>query len=182
MIKVIFENEKCLIKGPIDLGYIGKYENLEYGDDCIEISSTLDEIIDEMNNPEYIEMSRTWNFLNRYVTDINADNIATAIENYFNAQEKVQKNISYINGQFLYNIYDMFECTTYPFWEIKEIVHWKLLPDIDNDEIEDVVYENCIDFDSIKDDYSNMEDLFRILLPTFNLETFFENVEPNGLA
>lgn len=191
MIRVKFKNGVCLIKGTIDLGYLGVYKNLN-GSKEISLEASYEEIIDDMNNSEFSSggYEFTWNFLNDHVTDDSETSVAAAIQQFFNDQEEeVSDKIDYVNGQFLEFLYDDLQSTYYPFWEIEELVNWELMDGISKDdiegkteEIEEFVYSNALNFDDLEDDYSNMEELFKEALPTFNLTTFLEKIIPESLT
>lgn len=192
MVEVKYEDEKFLIKGVIDFGFAGKYENKtflsSYEDEgaAISVDYDLDEIIDD-----------EWDCLQDYTEDTDGDSIAKAIESYLNDQEKKASKSNYINNQMVERVVDVFYGIGFEFWdETPEYVIQSKMPkpnqdgefDSETGNIYDCIYtdefvdwaEELSDLAGESEIHTKKEDLivrFKELLPMFDIEKFFSEIK-----
>lgn len=199
MINIKFENNIFLIKGNIDLGYIGNYTNSEFlsskqEDSNIKIDDTYEDILQCLNQD--IPYKNDWNFIKKYTSNRDGESIAKVIEDFFNSQEKKAKeNQHSLNGTFIARIVDNFSMTSYPFWEEEDnsFVDFDKLPksdDLENDIYSSEDYLEMEDYfldtffieepnDGTVDKPDNIKDMFKMGLPMFNIDKFFSNINGN---
>lgn len=180
MSKVKHENGEFLIEGSINLGYIGLYENKKFlgkgGDNC------------QIRMSGYTEKQEDGNIANE---------VAKKIEEYFNNQEKKAiEHQAHLNNLLVsYLFYDLYD-VQHPFWEHEELVIKKFMPDGENElgaliykgkEKEFKIFANyftakAFTEDGLPVDHPNMVELFKKVLPMFDLDEFMSTIEPEYLT
>lgn len=182
MIKVKHKNGEFLIKGSIDLGYIGLYENKDF--------------LGKDSDNRQISMS---GYTKKYEDGETANEVAKEIEEYFNNQEKkaIEHQAHLNNLLVFYLFYDLYE-VQYPFWEHEDLVIKAFMPEgEDEDELGELIYTGKDKVFEIFGNYScaealaedgspmehpNMVELFKKALPMFDLDEFTSTIVPTYLS
>ena len=87
------ETDKFLVKGKINLGIIGDFENKEYGEGNIEIKNTFNHLMSRVNADDYMDLLGN---LHHLLKDSHEDGEAVAfiLEDYYNKKiQDLNKNI-----------------------------------------------------------------------------------------
>lgn len=171
MIKITNENNNFIIKGTLDLGYVGTYTNDDLVKE-IKIEYTYDEILDDLNNRTVDNNS--WHFLNQNLKDNTIESISTAIELFFNEQEnEIKKNPSIINNQLIGCLWNDLIDYDIEFWNIEEITSKELLQsNVDFTYNVDSFHEALIN----QKNGISLEESFKLEFPMFDYNTLFSNL------
>ncbi len=124
MIQVKFEKEAFYVKGSLNLGYIGIFENTTWLKDA-EIAKDKTEdnlelavfgkahivIVDSLEAIETsIKNDEHWAMLKEYSPCNSPSEIASALEKYYNSfEEKIEQNLKEFNDTFLYFALEFFD-------------------------------------------------------------------------
>ncbi len=175
-IKISVEDGELVVTGTLNLGYIGTFTDEE-----IEINDTLEEIrewdIVEDNLDEDCTDEELIKFLNKYFNDF---------------AEKIEKNITNINGTFLLHVFDDMINTEMDFTEIDELyIEEKNIYSSEMDISE--IYKTAGQalsplapyFESPNDGSTpkgHIETVLRACFPMFDFDCFIENIVPEYIG
>lgn len=192
MVQVICRDGKFFVKGTFDMGLAGFYENKEFEDEAIQIENDLDDMIEGLDEKDYMWMNPLKPIFEKVPRD--GDSFAKALEDYINEKEvMVQKNRKQLNDYFLYHLISNFLDCAYPFWEnenaiLPEYKHEteEDFEEIYNDEKLDVIDDLCKEFDDAPNDGSvkktDVEALAKKLFPMFDFDGLIKSIEPGVLG
>lgn len=210
MVEVKFQDDQFLVKGVIDLGYAGKYENKTFespNDGVIAIDVELDEILESLEDDDDDKdgIGLSWAYLKNYTKDTDGDSIAKAMETYFNEQEKkVADNIIAFNNKMVAQLLDQLVSVGLEFWDncpelfIEENVPKAVKRDVDDEDWEDDDYEFEIDeliytyelgkleenIYELADEVGSSQDLtdvFSKAMPMFDIKKLFAGIVGTNL-
>lgn len=111
------ETEEFQVKGTVNLGIIGTFENKEYGEGNIHIDNALWEFV---NEADYNQSPKLTGKLYYCLKDgqRDGDSIATILQNYYNEKlEELEKNIKQFNDLIWSQMFDWFLAVGFEFWE-----------------------------------------------------------------
>lgn len=124
MIEIICKDNKLLVKGSFEFGFVGTYENKDFegfGRD-INFNYNLDEILEDIKKQG--ESSNYYTILKDYIVNdkIDVDIIIKVLTEYYNLKEKqIKKYEKQINDKILFDLFINFYALEYPFWEIEKM-------------------------------------------------------------
>ncbi len=172
-IKISVNDGRLVVKGTLNLGYIGTYTD---GD--MSINRGIDSV-------------RRWKIVKNNLSEGCTDEeIAAFLSRYYSDfAEKIERNIDNINGTFLLHVFSgMVDCGL-DFWEIEEVYLEDKDPYGDTDEIYDAVddklnelWEHLETPNDGSVNKPNIEQKLRELFPMFDFDTFFENIIPESVG
>ncbi len=207
MVEVKYQDEQFLVKGVIDLGYAGRYENKTFqspDDGVIAIDVELDEILESLedDDDDKEEFGLNWAYLKDYTKNTDGDSIAKAMETYLNEQEKkVADNIVLFNNKMVAQLLDQLVGVGLEFWDecpelfIKENVPKAVKRDVDDEDWEDDDYEFDIDeliytyelgeleenIFELVDSAQDLTDVFSKAMPMFDIKKLFDGIVGTNL-
>ncbi|MDE7229060.1 MAG: hypothetical protein K2N56_01140 [Oscillospiraceae bacterium] len=187
MVEIIYRDGRFLAKGSFTLGLAGTYVNESFDDEDIEIESTLEDILDELDGKKPFFFISLLPYLKDKPRD--GDSIAKGLEEYYNQKEKeAAEHVKEINDNLLFNLFWDLYGSGYPFWEIEEAV----ADGYDPEELDDSVYNggNVDEFSDYFDqrpnngtrEYIDFEAKLREWFPMFNFDGLYKNIEPEGIV
>lgn len=191
MIEVIFRNNKFLVKGTYFLGIAGTYVNEDFGGNMLEVSNSLEEILNDLDDKEHFFFKPLIPFFPEGKRD--GDSIAKGLETYYNLMEnEIKKNIKQINDNILYNLFEDLESCRYPFWEIEEAVIPGTLEGYDMNNLLEQIYAGENTFKWVDDFYNtpnngtvkkvDLEGKLRKKYPMFNFDGLYQSIKPEGIS
>lgn len=183
------DGEYKVIKGVVDLGYMGVYST-----DGIDIDfdeNSLAEVFEEEKDTDYYK--ETYLPLKPYLReDMTKDEIAKGLTAFYNARiADIQKHQTALNQVFLAYILDDLNGCGFPLWEdCTDYIIQDKMPECDEDDLYDVFYSDEAS-DAIEELYykleekanngevdnsSPAEDIFRKYFPMFDLDKFLADI------
>lgn len=119
MINVRYDKETdgFQVKGTVNLGIVGTFENKEYDEDNIEIRETLEDFLGMIDYEECPElMGELYYQLKDGLRD--GDSVATILQDYYNGKmQELNKNIKQFNDLIWSQMFDWFLAVGFEFWE-----------------------------------------------------------------
>ena len=188
------DGEFKVIKGVVDLGYMGTYKS---GNISINFDEDFLEAVFEDDDSEYYQ--EEYAPLKPYLRqDMTNDEIAKGLTDFYNMRiADINKHQTELNQTFLAYLLDDICGCAFPIWdECKRYIIDNKMPDCDEEDIEEVIYndETC---DMINNLFDNVyekahtgepieatpaEDIFRKYFPMFDLEKFLSDIEAEYLS
>lgn len=175
-LEITLEDGEVKVKGALNLGYIGVFE-----DEQIELDDTLEEI-------------REWDIVTENLDeDCTDEEIIEFLNQYFNGfADRITQNIDNINGTFLLYVFDDMINTEFDFREIDELyIEEKNFysSEMDISEIYKVsgqALSTLAPYFDMPNDGSvpkgHLEAVFRACFPMFDLDCLIENIEPECIG
>ena len=187
MVEIIYRDGKFLVKGSFTLGLAGTFVNEDFDDEEIEIESTLDDILEELDGKKPFFFTALFPYLKDKPRD--GDSIAKGLAEYYNQKEKeAAEHVKEINDNLLFNLFWNLYGSGYPFWEIKESV----AEGYDPEQLDDFVYDggNVDEFSDYFDrrpnngtrEYIDFEAKLREWYPSFNFDGLLKNIQSQGIV
>ena len=176
MIKIYLEDGELKVKGSINLGYIGTFEDSE-----IEIDDDLEDI-------------RDWDIIeDNYNPECTDDELISYLNVYFNTFiEKIEKNIDNINGEFLLQVFTDMDNSEINFMEIDGLFDEEKLLYGNEEDIAEIYNPVRTGLNSLSpyletpNDGSihkgHIESTLRSFYPMFNFDYFLENIVPECIG
>lgn len=116
------ETDKFLVKGKINLGIIGEYENKEYGEGNIEIENSLQEYLEIVETGEYVNLlGGLYPILKKSLRD--GASVAETLQDYYNKKiQDLNKNVKQFNDCIWSQLFSFFMDVEFSFWENEETI------------------------------------------------------------
>lgn len=110
------ETDEFQVKGIVNLGIIGTFENKEYEDNNICIRYPLAILLNEVTNKETKILGNLYYCLKDGARD--GDSIARILQDYYNEKiQELNKNIKQFNDLIWSQLFDWFLAIDFAFWE-----------------------------------------------------------------
>lgn len=188
MIEVIYSDGKLLAKGTFSLGIAGVFENKDFNDSIIEIDSTLNHILKELEKEDSFSYLPLFPYLKE--NGNTGEAIACGLADYYNQKEReAQENIKQINDCILCNLFEWLEDCEYPFWEIKQAI----IPGSIDEQSIDSIYDTQENIYEWADDFyekpnngtiskTDVEGKLRKMFPMFDFDALYQSIIPEGIV
>ncbi len=203
LIQIKYEDDKLYIKGIMDFGRLGTFENstfLSHDDDAsifLYMGFSTFQEYQESDNVELVKIITDY----MQGKDETEENLCNAFAEYYtHFNKKIQENQKFFLDTLLSYVFVELYAIAYPFWERNpELVIQEKMPKVDeleeNECFEDLIYNEATKvledlhdefFDNIPNDGSikkpDMEKEIAKLFPMFDLEKFIKSIKAEFLS
>ncbi|OON95923.1 MAG: hypothetical protein ATN36_06925 [Epulopiscium sp. Nele67-Bin005] len=201
MIEVKYEEhlDSFFVKGIIDLGYMGVYENEEFQtcqlnfEPQIAIDNDLSDFKNQMGSLENVKVNFKENNFELKVNSnvLDGPTVATILEQWFNQQQAMFcKHRKQMNDNFLWHIFNAMFNIVPKYWEYECLVVGVNWEDYNKEEVLFYPFgEVCDEWEGYNEQFNqvanngtvekpDVEGWIRKNMPHFNLDVLLDNVKP----
>lgn len=116
------ETDKFFVKGKINLGIIGEFENKEYGEGNIEIENTLQELLETIDTGEYLSLLGSLSAILKEESR-DGESVALILQAYYNKKiQDLNDNIKQFNDCIWSQLFKYFMDVEWAFGENEETI------------------------------------------------------------